>query len=71
MCFVDSRPPLLPEANPRATTAVEGPQNTLRSRGLGLRRGIKYFPTLFGGGGGAKFYSGILEYLPPPSTHTL
>ena len=23
MCFVDPRPPLLPEAKPRATTAVE------------------------------------------------
>ena len=34
MCFVDPRPPLLPEAKPRATTAVEGPQNKLLSRGL-------------------------------------
>jgi hypothetical protein len=33
VCFVDPRPPL-PEAKPRATTAVEGPQNTLLSRGL-------------------------------------
>jgi hypothetical protein len=30
--------------------------------------GIKYFPTLLGG---AKFYGRILEYPPPPSTHTL
>ena len=35
VCFVDPRPPLLPDAKPRATTAVEGPQNTLLSRGLG------------------------------------
>ena len=34
VCFVDQRPLLLPEAKPRATTAVEGPQNTLLSRGL-------------------------------------
>jgi hypothetical protein len=34
VCFVDPRPQLLPEAKPRATTAVEGPQNTLLSRGL-------------------------------------
>jgi hypothetical protein len=34
VCFVDPRPPLLPEAKLRATTAVEGPQNTLLSRGL-------------------------------------
>jgi hypothetical protein len=34
VCFVVPRPPLLPEAKPRATTAVEGPQNTLLSRGL-------------------------------------
>ena len=27
--FVDPRPPLFPEAKPRATTAVEGPKNTL------------------------------------------
>jgi hypothetical protein len=32
--FVDPRPELLPEAKLRATTAVEGPQNTLLSRGL-------------------------------------
>ena len=33
--------------------------------------GIKYFPTLLGGG--AKFYGRILEYPPPPppNTHTL
>jgi hypothetical protein len=34
VCSVDSRPPLLPEAIPRATTAVEGPQKTLLSRGV-------------------------------------
>ena len=27
---------------------------------------IKYFPTLLGGGGGAKFYGRILEYPPSP-----
>ena len=31
--------------------------------------GIKYFPMLLGGV--AKFYGRILEYPPPPSTHTL
>jgi hypothetical protein len=32
VCFVDQRSPLLSEAKLRATTAVEGPQNTLLSR---------------------------------------
>ena len=32
--FYGRRPPLLLEAKPRATTAVEGPLNTLLSRGL-------------------------------------
>jgi hypothetical protein len=34
VCFADPRPPLLPEAKPRATTAGERPQNTLLSRDL-------------------------------------
>ena len=29
MCFVDPRPSMFPEAKPRETSAVEGPQNTL------------------------------------------
>ena len=43
----------------------------VRNISSNLRGGIKYFPTLWGGG--AKFYGRILEYPPPPppSTHTL
>ena len=32
MCFVDPRPSMFPEAKPRETSTVEGPQNTLLSR---------------------------------------
>ena len=34
VCFVDPRPSMLPQAKPRETSMVEGPQNTLLSRGL-------------------------------------
>jgi hypothetical protein len=36
---------------------------------ISFEGGIKYFPTLLGGG--AKFYGRILENHPPPSAHTL
>ena len=34
VCFVDPRPSMFPEAKPRETSTVRGPQNTLLSRGL-------------------------------------
>ncbi len=34
VCFVDPRPSMFPEAKPSETSTVEGPQNTLLSRGL-------------------------------------
>ena len=34
-------------------------------------RGVLNLFRRFWGGGGAKFYGRILEYPPPPSTHTL
>ena len=48
---------------------VGGGGGGVRNISSPLRGGIKYFPTLLGGG--AKFYGRILEYPPPPSTHTL
>ena len=36
---------------------------------ISFEGGIKYFPTLLGGG--AKFYGRILEYPPPPPVHIL
>ena len=47
MCFVDPRPPLLPEAKPKATTAVEGPQNTLLSRGLSKYISVLLYSTVY------------------------
>ena len=34
VCFVDQRLSMFPEAKPRETSTVEGPQNMLLSRGL-------------------------------------
>ena len=34
VCFMDPRPSMFPEAKPRETSTVEGPQNILLSRGL-------------------------------------
>ena len=34
VCFVDQRLSMFPEAKPRETSTVEGPQNILLSRGL-------------------------------------
>jgi hypothetical protein len=44
-----------------------GPKHFIETFHL-IGGGTKYFPTLLGG---AKFYGRILEYPPPPSTHTL